>query len=133
MINIISRWEKYQMDAALEWSMWRQLGGAFGIDKFIFTPEVLSVTSSKVIQTSSMDEALTFATGELIFLEPWAEKNLADLPQLSNYTLILSDTSQSNAKFCTAENSYRICTPNKTDMFGINAASIALSHLCGVV
>ena len=81
------------MDADLEWSMWRQLGGAFGIDKFIFTPEVSSVTSSKVIQTSSMDEALTFATGELIFLEPWAEKNLADLPKLNNYTLILSDTS----------------------------------------
>ena len=121
------------MDADLEWSMWRQLGGAFGIDKFIFTPEVSSVTSSKVIQTSSMDEALTFATGELIFLEPWAEKNLADLPKLNNYTLILSDTSQSNAKFCTSENSYRICTPNKTDMFGVNAASIALSHLCGVV
>lgn len=133
MIAVISRWEKYQMDADLEWSMWRQLGGAFGIGKFIFTPEVSSVTSSKVIQTSSMDEALTFATGKLIFLEPWAENNLADLPKLNNYTLILSDTSQSNAKFCTPENSYRIYTPNKTDMFGVNAASIALSHLCGVV
>ena len=76
------------MDADLEWSIWRQLGGAFGIDKFIFTPEVSSVTSSKVIQTSSMDEALTFATGKLIFLEPWAENNLADLPKLNNYTLI---------------------------------------------
>lgn len=121
------------MEPSLEWSMWRQLGGAFGIDSFIFTPEVSSVTSSKVTQCHSMEEALTFATGELVFLEPWAEKNLADLPQLDNYTLILSDTSQSNARFCTPENSYRICTPNKTDLFGINAASIALSHLCGVV
>jgi hypothetical protein len=121
------------MDASLEWSMWRQLGGAFNVDKFVFTPEIPSVTSSKVIQVASMKEALNFATGELVFLEPWAEKDLAELPQLNNYTLVLSDTSQSNAKFCTPENSYRICTPNKTDMFGVNAASIALSHLCGVV
>lgn len=120
------------MDASLEWSMWRQLGGAFNVDKFVFTPEIPSVTSSKVIQAASMKEALNFATGELVFLEPWAEKDLAELPQLNNYTLVLSDTSQSNAKFCTPENSYRICTPNKTDMFGVNAASIALSHLCGL-
>ncbi len=121
------------MEPDLEWSMWRQLGGAFGIDRFIFTPEVSSVTSSKVTQCPSMKEALKFATGELIFLEPWADKDLAEVPRLNNYTLILSDTSQNNSKFCNAENSYRICTPNNTDLFGVNAASIALSHLCGVV
>jgi hypothetical protein len=133
MITIISRWEKYQMEPSLEWSMWRQLGGAFGIDRFIFTPEISSVTSSKVTQCHAMEEALSLASGELIFLEPSAKKNLSELPKLNDFTLILSDTSQNNAKFCTPENSYRICTPNKTDLFGINAASIALSYLCGAV
>ena len=120
------------MEADLEWRIWRQLGGAFNVDHFIFTPEVNSVNSSKITQCSSMQEALSLATGTLVFLEPWAKQSITQIPKSEDYTLILSDTSQNNSKFCTSENSYRIYTPNKTDMFGFNAASITLSHLCGV-
>lgn len=38
MITVVSRWESMQMEPELEWKMWRQLKGAFGVERLIFTP-----------------------------------------------------------------------------------------------
>lgn len=130
MITICTKWEYLQMAPELEWSMWRQLKGAFNIDKFIFSPVIENMKSCPISQYDTMEEALSSCVGRLVFLEPWAKRSLSEVPQIHeepDICFVLSNTSQSNQKFVD-NNDYRIRTPKNTDLYGINAAAIALSH-----
>lgn len=128
MITICTRWESSQMSAEQEWRMWRQLKGAFHIQRFVFTPIVQEMTSCPLEQFATMEEAIASCQGELVFLEPKGEKRLSDIPKVDDLTLVLSNTQLSNETLSNG-NSYRINTPGKTDLYGINAAAIALSWI----
>lgn len=115
------------MDPAFEWRMWKQLKGAFGITKLHMVPvrdEMSSLTD--VNQYDSMEDALDAAKGERAFLEPTGSSSLSDLPR-GDIVLVLGNTQTHNLKQARPEETYRIATPNGTDLYGTNAAAIALA------
>ena len=132
MITICSRWESSQMSPELEWRMWCQLRGAFGINRFVFTPVVPEMNRINIIdQYDNMKEALDNCQGEFIFLEHKGIKTLSDLPKGRDVVFVLGNTHFSNLEFTLKEDAYRILTPYDTDLYGINAAAIALSFYVG--
>ena len=129
MIYIIARWESTQMDNTLELRMWRQLKGAFApvpadMD-FIFTPISGETTAT---QYETMSEALAALPDNVsrVFLEPSGTKSLAEIPD-GDIALILGNTEKGNVEHAQADELYKINTPGTTDMYGHNAAAIALA------
>ena len=109
--------------------MYRQLKGAFKIDRFIFIPIDPAMESyGSIKQYSTMKEALTNCTGKRIFLEHTGLKNLSDIPTDEDIVLIVGNTEQNNIKHALKSETYRINTPGNTDLYGVNAAAIALAH-----
>lgn len=140
MITICSRWETLQMPFELEWQMWRQMRGAFHIRRFVFTPVMPGFEHVGILdQFPTMEEALESINGTKVFLEPQGvlrldEVDLADMQDPEReFAIVLGNTSQDNLRL--VENhggiSCRIETPGRTDLYGINAAAIALSHWYG--
>lgn len=117
MITIITRYEDTQMPRELESRMWRQLKGAFATERPVFVED-----------DAEMTEALANAPGRLIFLEPTGHNFVQDIPREGDITLVLSNTAVNNLHFCKPEDAYRIDTPKKTHLYGINAAAIALAY-----
>ena len=114
------------MPAELEWRMWRQLRGAFKIDRFVFMPIVDEMCNTGLDQYKTVEEALESCEGHRVFLEPTGVKTLAELP-MGDIVLILSNTSLNNLKYAKPEETYRIQTPFRTHLYGTNAAAIALA------
>ena len=134
MITICTRWESLQMPAAMEWRMWRQLKGAFQINRFCFTPVDFEMQYCTFEQYKTMQEALDSCQGRKIFLEPEGEHGLEAIAGIENPVFILGNTEHSNNNFVRPEEgdlAVRIKTPGKTDFYGINAASIALAYWYG--
>jgi hypothetical protein len=133
-ITIVSRWEHTQMDPEIEWNMWRQLRGAFGIDRFIMVPHMVDGLS--IEQYDTMKEALAHTTGQRCFLEPRAENMMASLAsaERQGITFVLGNTQMSNEKHILdgIDWAVRIPTPGMTDLYGINAAAVALSIWQGI-
>ena len=108
--------------------MYRQLRGAFKVNRFIFTPiDPTLLSYGGLDQYETMEEALLNTKGEWIFLEATAEKTLADIPD-GDIVLIIGNTNESNIKHSTEAQRYRIETPIKSDLYGVNAAAIALAY-----
>lgn len=109
------------MPRELEHRMWRQLRGAFDFRELIFVED-----------HEQMAEAL-FRTGdtEKVFLEPLGHKTLSDMPKVDDIVFVLGNTDWHNLKFVNPEDAYRIVTPKPTDLYGINAAAIALAYRAG--
>ena len=128
MITVIAWWETVQMEPELEWRMWRQLKGAFGIDRFIFLPVLPSMEGYVFDQYDSVQEALaTLPDGtQRVFLEPTGYRSMYDIPQ-GDIALILGNTDQGNMSEAQVNETYQIKTPGSADLYGINAASIALA------
>lgn len=81
-------------------------------------------------QYRTMEEALAHAQGEVCFLEPEGKKTMHDLAALSgkDVTIVTGNAESGNMQLANPEYTYRIDTPSPCDMFGVNAAAIALSH-----
>lgn len=111
----------------LEWRMWRQLRGAFEIDEFIFVGEPVDGNYT-FRQARTMKEALSVLSLDCqrVFLEPTGYKNMHDIPQ-GDIALILGNTETGNMEHAQVNETYKIFTPNATDLYGINAAAIALA------
>lgn len=122
------------MSPSLEWRMWRQLRGAFAVDRFVFVgiePEMNSVT---IDQFGTMDEALDSCRGLRVFLEPKGQHTMSDIVNIAdeNMVLILGNTEHGNVQYVRPQDlSVRIKTPKPTDFYGINAAAIALAYRYG--
>ncbi len=123
-------WEHTQMDPELEWRMWRQLKGAYAIDRFIFTPRIPKMEGYTFHQADNMEEALALAHGKVVFLEPQGINDMIDLAGLEgeDVTFVLGNTDTSNMELANPKNTYRIDTPKPCDMYPTNAAAAALSH-----
>ena len=126
MITIIARWEQQQMPPQVEYQLWRQLRGAFKIDRLIFTPVLPQMFDYHVDQFDTMEEALASTMDELVFLEPTATNGLLDMPQ-GDIVLILGNTSKNNLAYAKTEETYSIQTPQRTHLYPSEAAAIALS------
>ena len=128
MITVVARWDEAQLPPETEWRMYRQLRGAFKVDRFIFTPIAPDLLSyGGVNQFDTMEEALDSAVGQRVFLEATGEKTLADIPE-DDIVLIIGNTNQSNVKHSHKDERYRIDAPNNIDLYGVNAAAIALAY-----
>jgi len=118
------------MPAAVEWQLWRQLKGVFSIDHFIFVPRVQLVLNLGYDHVDTMEEALALSTGARVFLEAGGVKGMNDIPD-GDITIIVGNTSTSNAKHAQADELYSINTSGVGDMYGVNAAAIALAFKAG--
>ena len=119
------------MSPQLEWRMWRQLRGAFGVQKFIFTPIVPEMLTVNVGQFQTMEEALDHCSGKLLFLEPTGEKTVASIERSDeDITFVLGNTEHNNLEFSDRGEIIRI-NSRGTDLYGINAAAIALAYWYG--
>ncbi len=109
------------MPRDLESRMWRQLKGAFGVQKVIFVEDSHEL----------LDEIEKLpSTTSLVFLEPTGSQSIDDIPE-GDIALILGNTDLHNLRESDPFNRFHINTPNKTHLYGINAAAIALAHRYG--
>jgi len=134
VITVITRWESTQMKPELEWRMWRQLRGAFDFRDIIFVPRLPKMDGYDFRQADTIEEALAVLPEhtERVFLEPTGNKPLTMLPdRLNDVVFILGNTAMSNLKQAEPDETYHIHTPQQTDLYGINAAAIALSYWVG--
>lgn len=115
MITIITRWEDKQMPRDLEQRMWRQIKGAFEVNQLVF-----------VEGEDQMGDAIRASQGQRVFLEPRGQRSVKEIPK-GDIVLVLGNTAMNNLKFANAGETYRIDTPGPTDMYGTNAAAIALA------
>lgn len=130
-ITIVTRWETTQMPAQVEWQMWRQLKGAFHINRVFATPIVSSMEGyGGLKQFSSMEDALS-ALDEgtrLCFLEPTGNHSIYDIPRDEDIALILGDSAMNNLAYASAGETYEIKAPSQvTHLYGVTAAGIALA------
>ncbi len=126
MITIVARWEQSQMSPTVEWQLWRQLRGAFKINRMIFMPVMSEMADFHVDQFDTMAEALDDVVGERAFLEPTGYNNMSDLPQ-GDIVLIFGNTSQHNMEHANVNETYRINSPQRTHLYPTEAAAIALA------
>ena len=109
--------------------MYRQLKGAFKVDRFIFTPIKSDLLNHGAIdQYETIDEALEKCVGQRIFLEATGEKSLFDIPD-GDIVLIIGNTNENNLKQSQESERYSIAAPCRSDLYGVNAAAIALASM----
>jgi hypothetical protein len=116
----------------LEWRMWRQLKGAFTLQpadmRFIFVPTMHKAEGYTFDQAKDIPEALDMAgDGARVFLEPTGYNSLHDLEPSDHMIYVLGNTQQGNIQHAQVNETYQIYTPGKADLYGINAAAIALA------
>jgi hypothetical protein len=133
MITIVTRWETSQMPAKIEWQMWRQLRGAFRVNRLIFVPMLEEMRDFHADQYETMEEALASCLGARYFLEPKGEFGLSVLlPQRDASVLVLGNTDEDNLQFATSNDyTVKINTPQRTHLYGVSAAAIALAYWVG--
>jgi hypothetical protein len=126
MITICSRWETAQMPPQIEWQLWRQIKGAFLVDRFNFVPVIPEFERGRLFQYNTMEEALANAEGERVFLEPKGMRSARAIPG-GDIVLVIGDTFNDNLALAKDSETYRIATPGRTVLYGSNAAAAALA------
>jgi len=126
------------MSPELEWRMWKQLRGAFGINSFIMTPVVHEFkTTARMQQFDTMEEVLENCKGQRVFLEQKGDLKLSsvkwnNLLNDGDICIILGNTQMGNSHLVTKSDfNVRIDYESNTDLYGINAAAIALAYMVG--
>ena len=114
------------MPPIVEWQLWRQLRGAFKINRLIFTPIAPDMESYHLIQFATMEEALASAEGERVFLEPTGTKGMGELPQ-GDIVLITGNTNKNNLAYASTGETYSIKSDASTHLYPSEAAAIALA------
>ncbi len=133
---MIMRMEGGWLDSNVEAFMVKQLKHAFDVGRVIFIPMNDKATAIKgrtsVEVMDSMEEALESSVGNRVFLEPTGYNNMSNMPDRSeNVVFITGSATAHNLDHAELSETYRIHTPKATDMFGMNAAAIALAYWYG--
>jgi len=136
MLRICAYWETVQMAAALDWRMWRQIKGAFGVTEFHFCPVKPKMARGTFSQWPDMATCLAGIPDDSprVFLEPHGNISPAELFSLApeGMTLVLGSTLHGNAELARPQDTLcRIATPEDVDLYGHNAAAIALAFWAG--
>ena len=127
MLTVIYRQEETQLPYEVEARLWRQLRGAFRINKLVAVPT----------DFPTMAEALEDSPGTRVFLEPRGQRNVrAGIPTLyeGDVVLIVGNTAEDNLRHARPEETYYIDTEGTEDhnhLYGSNAAAIALAYMRG--
>jgi hypothetical protein len=132
MITVIARWEDTQMPPEVEYQLWRQIKGAFEVDRIIFVPIAKGMENYHLEQYDTMEEALDAAsTGRRVFLEPDGHYCIGgNIPQ-GDIVLITGNTNNNNKGYAKKEETYSITTPRRTHLYPTEAAAIALATRYG--
>jgi hypothetical protein len=129
MITVIAKWDYTQMSPSIEWYVWTQLQGAFGINRFIFHPVMPELAGVTIDQVNNIDEALAIAgAGRRVFFEPTGGHTLADIPD-GDIIYIFGNTTESNLGKVTRDDiAIKVASARPVDLFGFNVAAIAMAH-----
>lgn len=120
MLTVIYRQEVTQMPPDVEARLWRQLRGAFRINKLVAVPA----------DFPTIEEALEDSPGRRVFLEPRGVHSLASLPTDGDLVLVVGNTNEDNLRYARPDETYYIDTEGSEDhnhLYGSNAAAIALA------
>lgn len=122
------------MSPETEWRMWRQLRGAYGIGWFNFVPCEETMMAVNAGHYDNMQDALNVSAGQKVFFEPTGLDPLSAIPNDgSDLVLIFGNTEESNLTFVQpGDLSVQIPSANPVDLYGVNAAAIALAYLHGL-
>ncbi len=132
MITVVARWDSIQMEAELEWRIWRQIKGAFAVDRFVFVPIVSEMLTVLVDQYDTMEEALATCKGKHCFLEQGGSDSLFEIPTFGDVTIIVGNTLADNKLSVQADDlQIEIVSAKPTSLYGFNAAAIALAIRLG--
>lgn len=119
------------MCPACEWQVWGALKGPMGIDHFIFVSDPPVMTELAYDHVKTMEEALALATGELVFLDATGTKDVSDIPKTGDVTIVVGATNVPLVSHAQPDQLYRIDQAGVGEMYGVNAAVIALDHRHG--
>ena len=128
MITIIARWEEVQMLPQYEYQLWRQISGAFLVQRIIYTGIAPGMEAYQLEQYATIEEALdvTVNDGDRVFLEPTGTKGLLDIPT-GDIVLITGNTNKNNLAHAQAGETYKIKSPQRTVLYPTEAVAIALA------
>jgi len=128
MITIIARWEQAQLPPVVEYQLWRQIKGAFKVNRIIFVPVIPGLDEYHLEQYATLEEALdaTVGAGERVFLEPSGYNPIVDIPQ-GDIVLITGNTNNNNLALANVNETYSIASPAPTHLYPSEAAAIALA------
>ena len=119
MLTVIYRPETNQLSPEIERKLWRQLKGAFRINRLIAVPG----------DFDTMRQALDASEGERVFLEPKGDRTVAWIPE-GDVVIVVGNTAESNLAYADEFETYRIDTEGTDDhnhLYGSNAVAIALA------
>jgi len=119
MLTVIYRPETNQLSPEIERKLWRQLKGAFRINRLIAVPG----------DFDTMRQALDASEGERVFLEPKGDRTVAWIPE-GDIVIVVGNTAESNLAYADQDETYRIDTEGTDDhnhLYGSNAVAIALA------
>lgn len=120
MIQIITRYEDTQMPPEVDRQIWRQLKGAFAVQRLVM-----------VESDEEMKHAIALAHGQLVFLEPTGTHTVDEIPA-GDVVLVLGNSAMNNLAFAQDFQTYRIdCVSQPTHLYGVCAAAIALEKIHG--
>lgn len=125
MITIVGAWEKDWLDPKVELFMWRQLCAAFGVDRLVMTPALLSERTS-VCQFGTVEDALADCEGELVIMEPNSGEPLDGFEHPDSAVYLFGNAWAGNAR--RDGRKVTIKTAKPVDMFAVDAAAITLFH-----
>lgn len=128
--TVIFPWETTHLHPACEWTNWHQLR-ALGVDNYIMVADPNPMPSLAYDCYPTMAEALTHAVGTLVLLDSTGSKTVAQIPKDGDVTIVVGSTSITLTSYGTADDRYAINQAGVGDMFGVNAAAIALDHRHG--
>lgn len=125
MLTVCFAWDDVQMDPSIEWRVWRQLRGAFGINRMVACPVKPEMSNVSVEQYASMAEAVASCDGTVVLLRPGGDKHLLDIPISGDVTIVVGSTLE-DLSGVSGDMAVNIECANPVDLYGFNAAAIAL-------
>lgn len=129
--KLIIHWDQVQLTPSDEWKLWHQLRGAYAITDIAFVPRVPDMLKLGYGHYDTMAEALAASIGALVFLEAGGSKDVSEIPKAGDITIIVGNTQEGNASLAEPDEMYSIQCPAPGELFGVNAAAIALAYRHG--
>ncbi len=130
MLTVAAYWDRTQMDPELEWRIWRQLKGAYGIGRFAFVPAVSHVAGITADFYPDMPAALATCVGHKVFLRLGGTDTINAVPADDDYTIIVGSTVDDLAGLPeVGDSDVELDAINPVDLYGTCAASILLHRM----
>lgn len=127
-VKLVIPWDTVQMPAEFEWRIWHQLLGAYGINDIAFYPALPECESLAYEHYDTFGEAIQSSIGQRVFLDADGDKAVSEIPKSGDITIIVGNTSMPIKGYARDDEIYKITCPSPGEMYGMNAAAIALAY-----